>query len=125
MPNSPPQEVEGPVISSGMAQGLHTRLAMALLVAAVVLGLFARDITAPVGALIFMSIAVGLLGEVRHIFRKGEVRARRSRSTRFLIITRKSAPARFYFYVVTYAVLGSFSLIVACFVFAQLLSEQI
>ena len=72
-----------------------------------------------------MSIAIGLLGEVRHIFRKGEVRAYSSISMRFLIITRKSSPARFYFYVVTYAVLGGFSLIVACFVLAQLLSEHI
>ena len=118
-----PQEIVGPWVSSEMAHGLHTRLASALAVSAVALGIFAGSITTPVVALLFMSAAVGLLGELRHIFRNGEVRARRSKSNRFLIISRKSSPARFYFYVGTYLVLGSFSLLVACLALTQLLSQ--
>jgi len=107
-----------------MAHGLHTWLATALAVSAVVLGLFARAITTPVLALLFLSAAIGLLGELRHVFRTGEVRARRSKSNRFLIISRKSSPAHFYFYVVTYLVLGGFSLLFACLALAQLLTEH-
>ena len=119
-----PQEVEGAWVSTGMAHGLHTRLAIALAVSAVALGLFAGAITTPVTALLFMSAAVGLLGELRHIFRTGEVRARRSKSNRFLIISRKGSPARFYFYFVTYLILGCFSLLVACLALTQLLSQH-
>jgi len=119
-----PQEVAGPWVSSGMAYGLHTRLATALGVSAVALGIFAGAITAPVMTLLFMSAAVGLLGELQHIFRTGQVRARRSKSNRFLIVSRKSSPARFYFYVATYLVLGTFSLLVACLALAQLLRHH-
>lgn len=118
-----PQEVVGPWVSTGMAHGLHTRITTALVLSAVALGIFSGSITTPVMALLFMSGAVGLLGELRHIFRNGEVRARRSKSNRFLIITRKGSPARFYFYVGTYLVLGSFSLLLACLALAQLLNQ--
>jgi len=118
-----PPEIVGPWVSNGMANGLHSWLATALAVSALGLGLFAGTITAPVVALLFTSAAVGLLGELRHIFRTGEVRARRSKSNRFLIITRKTSPARFYFYVVTYLVLGCFSLLVACLALVQLLNQ--
>lgn len=116
-----PLEVEGPWISTGMADGLHNWVAIALAFSAVVLGFFARAITTPVMALLFLSAAVGLLGELPHIFRAGEIRARRRRSNRFLIISRKSLPARFYFYVVTYLFLGCFSLLAACLIIVKLL----
>jgi len=117
-----PHEVEGPWVSTGMAHGLHTWLATALAVSAVILGLFARAITTPVFALFFLSAAIGLLGDLRHFIRTGEVRARRSKSNRFLIISRKTSPAHFYFYISTYLVLGGFSLLVACMALAQLLA---
>ena len=124
MADQTPQEVVGPWVSTGMAHGLHTWLATALAVSAIALGLFAGAITTPVIALLFMSAAVGLLGELRHIFRTGEVRARRSESSRVLIISRKSSPARFYFYFLTYLVLGGFSLLITCLALAQLLSQH-
>jgi hypothetical protein len=115
-----PEEVKGPLVSTGMGRGLHTWIAVALTIAAIVLGLIARSFTTPTLALLFLAAGIGLLGEVPRLLRTGTVRARsgeRIKADQFLIIRREDSPGRFYFYVITYAVLGTFSLLVGCSVF--------
>lgn len=115
-----PKEIEGSLISTGMGRGLHAWIATALTIAAVVLGLAAQAFTSPVLALLFLAAATGLLGEIPRLLASGEVRARvashgdPAKANRFLVIRRDDSPSRFYFYVVTYSVLGGFALLSAC-----------
>jgi hypothetical protein len=123
----PETEVEGPLISTGMGRGLHSLIAIALVTLGVVLGLIAQSISAPVIAVLFLAAAVALLGEVPCLLRAGEVRARRSEQSkpnRFLVIRRSESPVRFHFYVATYGILGSFSLLIAALTFWQLLFHR-
>ena len=124
----PEQEVEGPLISTGMGRGIHSWLAIALAILGVVLGLVDQSISAPVIATLFLAAAVALLGEVPRLLRAGEVRARRSehsKPNRFLVIRRSESPVRFHFYVATYSILGSFSLLIAALTFWQLLFHRV
>jgi hypothetical protein len=122
-------EIEGPLISTGMGRGLHSWVATALTVGAVVLGLIARAFTAPVLALLFLAAAVGLLGEIPRLISTGEVRARvysdgdPTKANKFLIIRRDESPSCFYFYVVTYIVLGGFALLWACAILMSLFTH--
>ncbi|WP_283744973.1 hypothetical protein [Sideroxydans sp. CL21] len=116
IPNHPPEiEVESSLVSTGMARGLHTWIAVALVTIGLLLGVIAQKITAPVLGIIFLACAIGLLGEVPCLLRSGQVRARQySRSylnaNKFFIIRKVDSPGRFYFYVVIYTVLGIFAM---------------
>ena len=122
--NSAPTEVEAPLVSTGMGRGFHAQAAVVLVVIAVILGVIAQSITGLSIGFLFSAGAVGLFGEARVLLSTGEIRARRgehAKANRLLVIRREDSPARFYFYVVTYAVLGIFSLLTALVAFAPLL----
>jgi hypothetical protein len=120
-----PVAVEGPLISTGMGRGPHTWLATALAIAGVVLGLIAQSSAAP--AFIFAACGTGLVGEVPRLLRTGEVRARKYRSAPvpFLIIRKEDSPTHFYFHVLAYLLLGTFSFIAAGLFFAQVISKYV
>ncbi|OHC81436.1 MAG: hypothetical protein A2100_04375 [Sideroxydans sp. GWF2_59_14] len=112
-----------------MGRGLHSWIAIALTVAAIVLGVVARGFAASVLALLFLAAATSLLGEIPRLLRTGEIRARKFQQVKeallkprlFLVIRREDSPGRFYFYVILYAVLGVFSLLLSSLFFLQLL----
>ena len=107
-----------------MGRGLHTRIAVVLAIIAVVLGVIAQSISALCLGFLMLAGAIALLGEVPVLLSAGEVRARRGehrKANRLLVIRREDSPARFYFYVVTYLVLGSVSLLAALVAFVQVL----
>ena len=120
------REVTGPVISTGMARGLHTWIAASLMVVSVLLGLVAQAITGTVSVLALLAGAFGLLGEIPHLLRRGEVRARLygGQPNRFLVIRKTDSPLRFHFYVLIYAVLGGFSLVAALFMLSGVLGRH-
>ena len=126
VPNhSASEEVKGPLVSTGMGRGMHTNVAIVLVVAGALWGFFVRAITAPTLALLLLAGAIGLLGEVPRLLATGEVRARikdRLKPNRFLVIRRDRSPARFYFYVIAYAALGSFSFVAACIILTPLVA---
>jgi hypothetical protein len=71
--------------------------------------------------------AFGLLGEVSHLLRRGEVRARLSghaQSNRFLVIRKTDSPLRFHLYVLIYVVFGTFSLVAALFMLSAVLASH-
>jgi hypothetical protein len=110
-----------------MGRGLHTWIAASLMSVGVILGLMAQTITVTVLFIVFLAAAIGLLGEVPRLVRKGEVRARlsgHSMPNRFLVIRKADSPVRFHFYVLTYTVLGGFSLVTALFVFLGLVTRH-
>lgn len=120
-----PEEIKGPLISTGMGRSLHAWLSAALMVVAIFSGLAAQAFTAQVIALIFLAAAVGLLGEVFHLLRTGKITARHgTKSNRFLIIRRKESPGHFYFHVVAYITLGAISLLIGCGITVLLLMRH-
>lgn len=127
-PQIPAQtEVEAPLISTGMWRGLHTRIAVVLAIIAVVSGLISQSISSLCLGFLMLAGAIALLGEVHALLSAGEVRARRGermKANRLLVIRREDSPARFYFYVVTYLVLGCFSLIAALVAFVPVLLQH-
>ena len=125
--NSAPPDVEAPAISTGMGRGLHTRIAVVLAVIAVISGTIAQSISALCLGSLMLAGAIGLLGEVPVLLSTGEIRARRGermKANRLLVIRRESSPARFYFYVITYLALGSFSLLAAFVTFLPVLLQH-
>ena len=123
-----PVEVKGPLMTTGMGRGLHTWVAIVLAIAGAVLGLIGQSLTASAFCCIFLGCAVGLLGELPRLLRTGEIRARSTdllKPDRYLVIRREDSPAHFYFHVITYLILGGFSLIVASLAFSQLLTHHV
>ena len=110
-----------------MCRGWHTRIATFFAIAGILIGVIAHAITPFAFGTFFMACAIGLLGEVPCILRTGEVRARRYsrgfKGNQFLIIRRNESHFRFFFYVITYAVLGMFSLFAAGISFIRLVSQ--
>lgn len=111
MPNRPKSVVsttfiQPPLISTGMSKGVHRYTAVVLAVVAVIC------LTIPAWSnhafgVFLLAGAIGLLGEALCIFRLGEVAARISHQPqKFLVIRHTDSPARFYFYVGVYALLG-------------------
>ena len=125
--SSPEIQIQRTLISTGMCRGWHTRIAAVVAIAGILIGVIAHAITPVAFGTFFLACAIGLLGEVPCILRTGEVRARRYsrglQANQFLIIRRNESHLRFYFYVITYAVLGMFSLFAAGFTFIRLVTQ--
>lgn len=122
--NSAPTEVGAPLFSTGMGRGFHTWAAIILVAIAVLVGIVAKSITGLTLGFLLTAGAIGLLGEVGVLLSTGEVRARcgeHAKANRFLVIRKEDSPARFYFYVVTYLLLGIFSMLAALVFFVSLL----
>lgn len=130
MPNRPKSVVsttfiQPPLISTGMSKGVHSYTAVVLaVVAAICLAIPAWSNYA--FGVFLLAGAIGLLGEALSIFRLGEVAARISHQPqKFLVIRHTDNPARFYFYVGVYALLGTFSALLFVIVAISALGHSI
>ena len=104
-----------PLVSTGMSKGFHSRAAVVLAIIGFVLWFAIPAWSNYAPSVLFLACAIGLIGEALCIFRLGEVSARKSKSPQFIVIRRATTPARFYFYVGVYALLGIFGLVLFIF----------